>query len=134
VVNSAVEFADVTRGDGELELTMFDDAGYVSFSWDVVNKATQARLSCASAGITASDAIEMVETNIANPANPTGDDFLCDAHLGTTAAMPPGHYTLAIAAVKNSTAVGDVVTFPDVQVVASDVTDIGNVRISVPVN
>jgi hypothetical protein len=132
VMNSDIEFADVTQGGGELRVIMFDDAGYITFSWDLRKKATQESVSCASAGITASDAIEMVETNIANPAIPTADDFDCDNHLATTAALATGHYALSINAVKNSAAFGDEVTVSDVQVVARDAIDIGNVKINVP--
>lgn len=132
--DSAIEFADATQRDGTLQVTIFDDAGYLAFSWDLLNKATQARVSCATAGITPSDRVEIDETNLANPGNPISDLFNCDDHFGTTDGLIPGHYSLSIRAVKNSATIGDVATFADVQVVAGGVTDLGNIKLPVPVN
>jgi hypothetical protein len=131
LMNSAVFVANVTR-DGQLDVILYDDAGYVAFNWDIVNKATQMRISCATARLTASDAIEMIETDLATGTS-AGDDYLCDDHFGTTVAMLPGHYKIQVAAVNNSAVVSDVATFADVQVVARDVTDVGSVKIFVPV-
>ena len=133
LANSNIEVIDTARGKDLLEAKLFDDAGYLSLSWDVVNRSTMARISCATAGIKPSDAIEMIESDATNPGGFTSDAFLCDNHFGAAGPLPAGHYTLSIGAVKNSSAFGDAVTIGDAQVMASDVVDLGNVKIKVPV-
>jgi hypothetical protein len=133
LANSSLEIVDTTVGDDVADATFFDDAGHLSLIWDVQNKATQARVSCASAMLSGADTVEMVTTNIADPSKPFIDRYFCEDHFGTSQPLLPGHYTVSVNAIRGGAAVGDPVTVADVQVFASNVTDVGNVKLKVPV-
>ncbi|HEU4727858.1 MAG TPA: hypothetical protein VFT22_08225 [Kofleriaceae bacterium] len=133
LASSSVAIVDTTVGDDAADATVFDDAGHVTLSWDVLNKATQARLACADVGLSGADTVELVSTNMADPSKPLVDRYFCDDHFGTSRPLLPGHYTLSITASRGGAAFGDPVMFGDVQIMSSGVTDLGNVKLKVPV-
>ncbi|HET7502596.1 MAG TPA: hypothetical protein VFK02_16360 [Kofleriaceae bacterium] len=133
LASSSVEIVDTTVGDDAADATVFDDAGHLTLSWDVLNRATQARLSCADVGLSGADTVELVSINLTDPSKNFVDRYFCDDHFGTSQPLPPGHYTLSITASRGGATFGDQVMFGDVQVVSSGVTDLGNVKLKVPV-
>jgi hypothetical protein len=130
---SSVEIVDTTVGDDSADARLFDDAGHLAVIWDVLNKATQARVSCAMAGLSGADTIEVVATSLADPIKTFHDRYFCDDHFGTSQPLFPGHYSLSINAARGGAAVGDPAALADVQVMASNFTDLGTVQLKVPV-
>jgi len=127
-------FVDTFLGDDAIQPFIYDDGGYFTFSWDLVSKATNARVSCASAGITGTDSsIDIVSTSIADMSYYKDDKFTCDDHFGTTDPLKPGSYTISVTAEQSADGiVGDPSNFSNKLIVANQITDLGNIKIKVP--
>jgi hypothetical protein len=123
---------DTSLGDHAIQPFIYDDGGFFTFSWDLVNKATNARLSCKSAGITGNGSVEIISTSIADMSYFKDDKFTCEDHFGTTDPLKPGSYTIAVDAEEANLGVGDTTTLTNKLIVANQITDLGNIKIKIP--
>jgi hypothetical protein len=127
-------FVDSSLGDTTIDMGFFDDGGYFFFSWDLIDKATNQRVSCRTAGITANGRVEVISTSIANSSYFKDDKFTCEDHFGTTDPLLVGHYVVSVNAEENDAIVGDPINVPDEVIVANSVRDLGDFKIKVPVH
>lgn len=130
VAQSGKTVVDTSLGDKTVDAGFYDDGGYFSFSWDLISKATNGRVSCKTAG---SGKVEITSTSVATPM-PYKDQFSCEDHFGTTRPLLVDSYTISIKALDAgaSAAIGDALTLTNKSIQPDQITDLSNVKISVP--
>jgi len=130
VAQSGKTVVDTSQGDKTVNAGFYDDGGYFSFSWDLISKATNGRVSCKTA---TSGKVEITSTSVATKMV-TKDQFACDDHFGTTKALLVDTYTISISALNagGSAAIGDVSTLTNQSTIPGQATDLANIKISVP--
>jgi len=120
-------FLDVTDVDQTFKTTIFDDAGYIQFDWDIRDASNQP---AACGGPIAS--IGLLSTSVSN-ANVSFDDKMhCNAlNYGLTGDIPAGTYTVEISAVDaNNRDLGAPTEKANVVVKNhNQVTDLGTVQV-----
>jgi hypothetical protein len=88
-----------TATDAAFDVEILDDGGYFFFTWSLADKATNARMTCADAALTGSNAsIDAVSTSVSNMSFFKDDKYTCSDHYGTTAGLPAGTYTVSVSA------------------------------------
>lgn len=88
-------FLDVTDVDQTFKTTLFDDAGYIQFDWDVRDAQNQ-HVACGGP----IDSIAALSTNVTNASLSYDDKMHCNSlNYGLTGDMQTGTYTVEISAV-----------------------------------
>jgi hypothetical protein len=88
-----------TATDAAFDVEILDDGGYFFFTWSLADKATNAKMTCADAALTGSNAsIDAVSTLVSNMSFFKDDKYTCSDHYGTTAGLPAGTYTVSVSA------------------------------------
>lgn len=131
VAQSGKAVVDTSQGDQTVDAGFSDDGGYFSFSWDLISKATNGRVSCKGAG---SGKVGITATSVATQMAYKGQPFSCEDHFGTTQPLLVDTYTISINALDAgaSAAIGDASTLTNQSIQPDQATDLGNIKISVP--
>jgi cysteine-rich repeat protein len=109
--------------------TIYTDAGYFAWAWQLVGAVSNNMLTCAQAN---SGGVELVST-LTSSTMALSDVFSCEAGHGITAALPAGTYTVSASVLDmSSQAVGTAPALTNKQIMAPNkVTDLGTVMIPV---
>lgn len=121
-----------TATDSAFSVEILDDGGYFFFTWGLVDAASHAPMTCATAGVTSAGSVEVISTSVANKAFFKDDKFTCEDHYGTTAGLPAGQYTVSVDAEDKGGVLGDPVNFTDTITAPNGTTDLGHIL--VPIN
>lgn len=124
---------DTADGDASITLpTLYKDAGFADFSWDLMRGST--RVTCAAAGITSTGYINSTAVSVASPSFMATDKFDCTDGFGITAPLPEDDYDLTLTAVAApGTDIGVSDPLPDVTITAPNgLTHVGS-HIKIPV-
>ena len=116
---SDFQFLDTTVNPGIADFSFYDDAGFFVFAYGLLDHAGGARLTCAEAGISNNGKIELVSTPSSGP--PITDQLICDHHVGSTKALPPGSYTFQVRGREAGVVVTTTVVPPPLSVLADSV-------------
>lgn len=132
-VKSKETYIDTADGDLTIDFPILDDGGYFFLTWDLVDAASNAPLTCSQAGIGKNGSVETVAT-LAGPNTATVDKFTCEHGFGTTDALEQGTYTVSVDANDDSgMAVGTAPTLTNKVIHApGGLTDLGHIII--PIN
>lgn len=116
--------------DQTMDVEIFNDGGYFSFTWDLVGADTGTPLACADV---AADGIEAISTDVSDASNAASDIFTCTDGLGVTAGLLAGTYTVSIDALDaNMQAIGVADALTDQQILdANQVTSLGAITIPI---
>jgi hypothetical protein len=130
LAQSGKTVVDASLGDKTIDAGFYDDGGYFSFSWDLISKATNGRVSCKAAG---SGKVEITSTSVATQMLYKAQ-FPCEDHFGTTQPLPLDTFTISIKALDAgaSAAIGDALTLTNKSIAPNQVVDLSNIKISVP--
>jgi hypothetical protein len=123
---------DTADGDSTITLpTLYKDAGFADFSWDLVRGNT--RLHCSEAGITSSGYIGSTSVSVTSPSFMALDKFTCEDGFGITSPLPDDDYDMTLTAVaKPGTDIGVSDPQPDITITAPNgLTHVGHVKIPV---
>ena len=120
-------FVDVIDVDKTFKTTIFADAGYFQFDWDLRNAANQP-ITCGSVAKVAA-----LSTSVTNPNNSFDDRFFCDENYGLTGNLLQGAYTIEVSAVNAAgQGLGPQTEILNKQVQSPNkVTDLGTVMVHV---
>ncbi len=126
---SLANIVDITLADGSIpNQIILNDGGYFHVTWQLVGATTGAALDCAMAGSPGS--IQLVST-LAGTQTSFSDDFNCADGDGTTEGLVAGTYTIAVSAVSNDSPLGTPTALTNNILDQNQVTDLGNVTISI---
>lgn len=120
-------FIDVTDVDQTFKTTLFDDAGYLQFDWDILDASNQ-HVACGGP----IDSVAALSTNVTTPSLSYDDKMHCNAlNYGLTGDMQAGTYTVEISAVDANNRDLGAPTMKNNVVVKNhnQVTDLGTVQV-----
>jgi hypothetical protein len=122
---------DVTVTDKTFDTQILVDGGYFMLAWNLQGAATNAPLTCASAG--AAGGVSVIGTHVTTPSNSNEDLFNCEDRRGITAGYTTGQYTVSVAALNAADAsIGTAPTLTNRTIEAPNkVTDLGTVTIPI---
>ncbi len=113
-----------------LATTIYSDAGYFAWTWQLIGAVSNGALTCAQAGAT--NGVEMVST-LTSSTTAFSDIYECEAGGGLTAALPVGNYTVSVSALdSNDLSIGTAPALTNKQVMGPNkITDLGTVTIPI---
>jgi cysteine-rich repeat protein len=129
---SVSAIVDLTTQDQTYTASIYNDAGYFSWSWMLQGATTNAALTCAQAA--AAGGTELISTSTVSGSQAVSDIWSCVDGTGITAALAAGTYTLSCDALDASMqSIGTSATLTNQTIVAPNVvTDLGT--ITIPIN
>lgn len=135
--NGSVTYAQSVSAEIELTMnmsfsaTIYTDAGYFQWAWNLIGATSNNALTCAQAGATGGG-VELVST-LANTTMAISDIWSCEDGSGLTAALPAGTYTVSAAALdSNDLSIGTAPALTNKQIMAPNkITDLGTVTIPI---
>ncbi|HEY5952533.1 MAG TPA: hypothetical protein VIV40_43840 [Kofleriaceae bacterium] len=90
---------DVTAADKTFSTQILVDGGYFQLTWDLKGATSNAPLTCAAAGLTASTSGIQLQAFVSGSNASSADLFTCEDHAGVTAGYVAGNYDVLIDAV-----------------------------------
>ena len=129
---SVPAFVDVTDVDLTYNATIYDNAGYFGFAWNLVGKNSNAPLTCEQAGITGSSSGVAINVQVSGTMNADETQFDCTQYQGVSKPYVAGSYTVTVDAFTSAGGVSDTLQ-KDNQVLngPNKVTDLGTVNIPI---
>lgn len=125
-------YIDTLDGDAAISFPILDDAGYFFLTWDLVDAATQAPLTCKEAGLTGDAAIETLATIVTDSNFLLTDKFPCEHGYGTTSPLLAGTYTVSVEATVNNKSLGNAPELTNKRITAPEgLTDLGHILIPI---
>jgi len=105
---STEAFVDLVVENKQLDAKIYDDAGYIQFSWQLTRASDGSPVSCTQAGAEGPsvDGVESISTEVGNSSNSASDIFDCTDHFGVSSALPAGTYTISVDAMHGQQALG----------------------------
>lgn len=125
---SDLVFADSSQGPTAIELVFSDDGGFLALTWDLLDRAGGARVSCEAAGISSAGVIELISHNATDSYTDTYD---CNDHVGTTQPMLPGTYTFELRGRQGGAIVTTNVVLPSKTITANTLTVVDDLKLPV---
>lgn len=120
-------FVDVTNVDKTYQTTIYADAGYFQFDWDLRNAANQP-ITCADVA-----KVGLLWTSVTNANYSADERFFCDENYGLTGNILQGSYTIEVSAINTAgQGLGPMTELLNKQVQSPNkVTDLGTIMVQV---